>query len=144
LVENASRFARDLAVQLAGHDQLRDLGVNLIPVDAPTHFQDETPTAEMVRQILGSVSQFEKAQLVAKLRSARQRVRERLGKCEGRKSIAELHPELFKEARRLRRRSPKTGKQRSYRKIAEALQQQGYSTAKGNAYSASMVARLVG
>jgi|TARA_R110000822_G_scaffold304910_1_gene430313 DNA invertase Pin-like site-specific DNA recombinase len=144
LVENASRFARDLAVQLAGHDQLRDLGVNLIPVDAPTHFQDETPTAEMVRQILGSVSQFEKAQLVAKLRSARQRVRERLGKCEGRKSIAELHPELFKEARRLRRRSPKTGKQRSYRKIAEALQQQGYSTAKGKAYSASMVARLVG
>lgn len=79
LVENASRFARDLAVQLAGHDQLRDLGINLIPVDAPSHFQDETPTAEMVRQILGSVSQFEKAQLVAKLRSARQRVRERKG-----------------------------------------------------------------
>lgn len=144
LVENASRFARDLAVQLAGHDQLRDLGINLIPVDAPSHFQDETPTAEMVRQILGSVSQFEKAQLVAKLRSARQRVRERDGKCEGRKSLAEQHPELVKEAKRLRRRNPKTGRQRSYRTIAEELHQQGYSTAKGNAYSASMVARLVG
>jgi DNA invertase Pin-like site-specific DNA recombinase len=134
LVENASRFARDLAVQLAGHDQLRDLGINLIPVDAPSHFQDETPTAEMVRQILGSVSQFEKAQLVAKLRSARQRVREREGKCEGRKSLAEQHPG---------RRNPKTGRQRSYRTIAEELHQQGYSTAKGRAYSASMVARLV-
>ena len=143
LVENASRFARDLAVQLAGHDQLRDLGINLIPVDAPSHFQDETPTAEMVRQILGSVSQFEKAQLVAKLRSARQRVRAREGKCEGRKSLAEQHPELVKEAKRLRRRNPKTGKQRSYRTIAQELHQQGYSTAKGNAFSASMVARLV-
>jgi DNA invertase Pin-like site-specific DNA recombinase len=143
LVENASRFARDLAVQLAGHDKLRELGISLIPVDAPSHFQDETPTAEMVRQILGSVSQFEKAQLVAKLRSARQRVRDRGQKCEGRKSISELHPELVKEARRLRRRSPKTGKQRSYRAIAEALQQQSYSTASGKAYSASMVARLV-
>jgi len=143
LVENASRFARDLAVQLAGHDQLRDLGIHLIPVDAPSHFQDETPTAEMVRQILGSVSQFEKAQLVAKLRSARQRVRAREGKCEGRKSLAEQHPELVKEAKRLRRRNPKTGKQRSYRTIAQELHQQGYSTAKGNAFSASMVARLV-
>lgn len=143
LVENASRFARDLAVQLAGHDQLRDLGVNLIPVDAPSYFKDETPTAEMVRQILGSVSQFEKAQLVAKLRLARHRVRERDGKCEGRKSIAELHPELVQEAKRLRRRNPKTSRRRSYRIIAQELHQQGYSTAKGKAYSASMVARLV-
>src|SRR5215210_9467133 len=61
LVENASRFARDLGVQLAGHAMLQARGIELIPVDAPTHFTDPTPTAEMVRQILGAVSQFEKA-----------------------------------------------------------------------------------
>ena len=144
LVENASRFARDLAVQLAGHDQLRELGISLIPVDAPTHFQDETPTAEMVRQILGSVSQFEKATLVSKLRAARDRKRKEQGKVEGRKALSEIYPGLVKEARRLRRRSPKTGKQRSYRVVAAELYQQGYSTAKGKAYSPSMVARLVG
>ena len=144
LVENASRFARDLAVQLAGHDQLRELGISLIPVDAPTHFQDETPTAEMVRQILGSVSQFEKATLVSKLRAARDRKRKEQGKVEGRKALSETYPGLVKEARRLRRRSPKTGKQRSYRVVAAELYQQGYSTAKGKAYSPSMVARLVG
>ena len=71
-------------------------------------------------------------------------MRDRGQKCEGRKSLAEQHPELIREARRLRRRSPKSGKQRSYRTIAEELHQQGYSTAKGKAYSASMVARLVG
>jgi len=61
LVENASRFARDLAVQLTGHALLRARGIELVPVDAPTYFTDPSPTAEMVRQILGAVSQFEKA-----------------------------------------------------------------------------------
>jgi hypothetical protein len=39
----------------------------------------------MVRQILGAVSQFEKASLVAKLRHARERIRAEMGHCEGRK-----------------------------------------------------------
>src|SRR5262245_16381052 len=72
LVENASRFARDLAVQLAGHQLLRERGIELVPVDAPTYFTDPSPTAELVRQILGAVAQFEKAALVAKLRHARE------------------------------------------------------------------------
>ena len=87
LVENASRFARDLAVQLAGHALLRERGIELVPVDAPTYFTDPSPTAEMVRQILGAVSQFEKANLVAKLRHARERLRASAGRCEGRKAV---------------------------------------------------------
>src|SRR5215213_8802510 len=43
LVENASRFARDLMVQLAGHARLQSMGIELVPVDAPTHFTDPTP-----------------------------------------------------------------------------------------------------
>src|SRR5215469_4822673 len=35
LVENASRFARDLTVQLLGHALLKKHGIELIPVDAP-------------------------------------------------------------------------------------------------------------
>jgi DNA invertase Pin-like site-specific DNA recombinase len=72
LVENAGRFARDLAVQLAGHQLLRDRGIELVPADAPSYFTDPSPTAEFVRQILGAVAQFEKAALVAKLRHARE------------------------------------------------------------------------
>jgi DNA invertase Pin-like site-specific DNA recombinase len=41
----------------------------------------------MVRQILGAVSQFEKAMLVAKLKGARERKRTATGKCEGRKTM---------------------------------------------------------
>jgi hypothetical protein len=39
--------------------------IELVPVDAPTYFDDRSPTAEPARQILGAVSQFEKAVLVS-------------------------------------------------------------------------------
>jgi DNA invertase Pin-like site-specific DNA recombinase len=74
LVENASRFARDLTVWLVGHDMLKRDGTTLVAVDAPDHFLNEIPTAVMVRQILGAVAQFQKAALVEKLRQARLRV----------------------------------------------------------------------
>ena len=123
LVENASRFARDLAVQIAGHDLMLERGIDLIPVDAPDYFTDETPTAVMVRQILGAVSQFEKASLVQKLRKARDRKREETGRCEGRPPVPEV---VRREARRLARRSPRTGKKRSLRKIATELEALGH------------------
>jgi hypothetical protein len=49
IVESPDRFARDLAVQLAGHDFLKNLGVSLIPATAPDFFLEDTPTA-----VLGS------------------------------------------------------------------------------------------
>src|SRR5215510_8852764 len=87
LIENASRFARDLAVQLTGHDLLKAQGITLLPVDAPDYFTNETPTAVLVRQILGAISQFEKASLVQKLRQARERKRLTHGRCEGRPPV---------------------------------------------------------
>lgn len=144
LVENASRFARDLCVQLTGHEMLKMLGYTLIAVDAPNHFTDDTPTAEMIRQILGAVSQFEKAQIVSKLKVARQRKKAETGKCEGRKSYNEMNPTLVGVAKRLRRRNPKSGKQRGYLKIAKELFEMGYTTSKGTALSATQVQRMVG
>ena len=83
LVESPDRFARDLAVQLAGHDFLKKLGVELIPTTAPDFFTEDTPTAVLVRQVLGAISQFEKATLTAKLKAARDRKRAATGKCGG-------------------------------------------------------------
>lgn len=54
----------------------------------------------MVRQILGAVSQFEKAMLVAKLKGARERKRAATGKCEGRKTYAERSPQMVTLAKR--------------------------------------------
>ena len=74
LVESASRFARDLIIQETGWRHLKDQGIDLIAVDSPQAFLDDTPTAIMVRQILGAVSQFEKASLVARLAVGSSRV----------------------------------------------------------------------
>jgi len=60
IVETANRFARDLITQETGWRFLRDAGIALIAADSPDAFLDDTPTAVMIRQILGSVAQFEK------------------------------------------------------------------------------------
>jgi len=59
-----------------------------------------------VRQVLGAISEFDKAMTVAKLRGARERKRREAGKCEGRKSHAERNPELVALAKRLHRQKP--------------------------------------
>ena len=87
LVESASRFARDHVVQAMGFELLKKQGVSLIPVDAPTHFTEDSPTATMLRTIISAVSQFEKEALVLKLRKARDRKRAETGRCEGRKPV---------------------------------------------------------
>jgi DNA invertase Pin-like site-specific DNA recombinase len=101
IVESPDRFARDLAVQLAGHDHLKSLGVALIPATAPDHFIEDTPTAVLVRQVLGAIAQFEKASTVAKLKAARDRKIAAGEKCGGRRSYAERDPELVSLARQL-------------------------------------------
>ena len=62
------------------------------------------PSRVLMRQIAGSFAEYEKARLVAKRRGARARVRAEAGKCEGRKSYAELAPDVVAQARRLRRK----------------------------------------
>ncbi|HQS14386.1 recombinase family protein [Reyranella sp.] len=140
LVESASRFARDLIVQLTGHALLKARGIELVPVDAPEHFTDPTPTAVLVRQILGAISQFEKAGLVAKLRSARDRKRQETGRCEGRPPVP---AGVVAEARRLARRSPVTGKRRSLRTIAAELAAMGHLGVSGGPYSASSIRHML-
>jgi hypothetical protein len=58
----------------------------------------------MMRQIAGSFAEYERARLVAKLKAARERERLTTGKCEGRKSHAEINPEMVQIAKGLRRR----------------------------------------
>ena len=109
---------------------LRARGIDLIAADSPSSFLDDTPTARLIRQVLGAVSEFEKAMLVAKLRGARDRKRRTGVKVEGRKSIAEEKPETVELARKLARTRPKGGK-RSLREISAALAEAGHLTKAG-------------
>jgi hypothetical protein len=46
---------RDLRVQEVGHAKLRERGIDLIAADNPSSFIDDTPTAKLVRQVLGAI-----------------------------------------------------------------------------------------
>jgi DNA invertase Pin-like site-specific DNA recombinase len=106
IVETASRFARDLMVQEVGYAMLKSRNIELIAADSPQSFIDDTPTARLVRQVLGAIAEFDEAMTVAKRRGARERKRATGVKVEGRKSHTELRPEVVAEARRLRRKRP--------------------------------------
>jgi DNA invertase Pin-like site-specific DNA recombinase len=141
IVENASRFARDLIVQETGYAMLKERGITLIAADDPDAFTADTPTARMVRQILGAVAEFEKANLVAKLKGARDRLSAKRGRrIEGRKPVP---AEVLAEAKRLSRRSRITGKRPSFRKIAAGLAERGYLAPSGKVYGAESVKRMV-
>jgi len=142
IVESPDRFARDLTVQLTGHDKLKDLGIEIIPATAPDYFTEDTPTARLVRQVLGAISEFEKASAVAKLAAARKRKREQFGKCEGRKSHSEKRPEVVTLARNLRRKRPKGG-QLSLRAVSKELAAHGYLNERGKPYAAKSVASML-
>jgi DNA invertase Pin-like site-specific DNA recombinase len=143
IVETANRFARDLMVQEVGFARLQELGITLIAADSPHTFLDDTPTAKLIRQVLGAVSEFDKAMTVAKLRGARvrKRVANGTGKCEGRKSHLEMNPTLVAEAKRLRR--PSRGRQRSLRDVAAVLASQGFVNANGAPYAAMSIKSMV-
>ena len=49
---------------------LKGLGIAIIPASAPDFFTEDTPTAVLVRQVLGAIGQFEKASSVAKTAAA--------------------------------------------------------------------------
>jgi hypothetical protein len=115
----AARAQPSDRMQEVGHAKLRERGIDLIAADSPGSFIDDTPTAKLVRQALGAISEFDKAMTVAKLRGARERKRREAGKCEGRKSHAERNPELVAQVRQLRRRRPKGG-QRSLGNFSRA------------------------
>ncbi|MFT2212359.1 recombinase family protein [Rhizobium giardinii] len=142
LIESPDRFARDLAIQLAGHDFLKSLDVALIPTTAPDFFLEDTPTAVLVRQVLGAIAEFEKASTVAKLKAARDRKRATGIKVEGRKSHAERTPDLVALARRLHRRDRK-GVRRSLRNIAAQLAAQGHVSAAGTPLSPSVIKSMI-
>jgi hypothetical protein len=98
----------------------------------------------MMRQVAGAFAEYEKARIVAKLKAARVRKRAATGgKVEGRKSHAELHPELITLARQLRRKQ-RNGQRRSLRDISAELAARGYVNERGAPYAAASVNAMLG
>jgi DNA invertase Pin-like site-specific DNA recombinase len=100
-----------------------------IAASAPDFVGKDTPTAVLVRQVLGAIAQFEKASTVAKLKAARDRKRAR--------------DELVALVKRLRRRNPKTGERKSLRAIAADLANLGHVNVNGRPFAAESIQAMV-
>lgn len=141
VVEDASRFARALLTQELGILALINRGVRVLTASGDDLTDSTDPSRTMMRQIAGAFHQYEKARLVAKLKAARERKRAGGAKVEGRKSWAEINPELVQEAKKLRRKT-KAG-QRSLRDIAAELASRGHLNERGTVFSPSAVASML-
>jgi DNA invertase Pin-like site-specific DNA recombinase len=83
VIERLDRLARDLGIQEFILRTLAQKKIILLSTAEPD-LDSADPTRVMFRQIVGAVSQFERAMIEAKLRAARQRVKKKTGRCEGR------------------------------------------------------------
>ena len=79
IVEDASRFARELMAQELGITLLISRGVRLLTASGDDLTASDDPTRKMMRQIAGAFAEYEKARLVHKLRHARERQRKERG-----------------------------------------------------------------
>jgi DNA invertase Pin-like site-specific DNA recombinase len=142
IVEDASRFARQVLVQELGVMALQQRGVRVLTAGGDDLTATDDPSKVMVRQMMAAFAQFEKARLVGKLAAARRRKREAAGKCEGRKSHAEIRPEVVALAKQLRRKKPKGG-QMSFAAIAAELAAQGHLSSAGKPFTAMAVRSMI-
>jgi hypothetical protein len=101
IIEDSSRFARELMTQKLGIIALIKRGVRVVTANGDDLTDTSDPTRVMMRQIAGSFDQYEKARLIAKLKVARDAKKAETGKCGSRRTYAERDPALVAAARRI-------------------------------------------
>jgi DNA invertase Pin-like site-specific DNA recombinase len=138
LVEDASRLARDLLVQELGIAALITRGITIVTAGGEDLTQTNDSTRVAMRQMAGVFAQLEKARLVAKLRSGRERKRLLTGRCEGRKPVDAATVAAAKALAV----TPAGHKRRSLRVVAQLLAEAGH-TSKGKPYSYEAVRRML-
>jgi DNA invertase Pin-like site-specific DNA recombinase len=138
IIERLDRLARDLMVQENLLSDLRKRGFDLISVAEPDLCSSD-PSRVLVRQVFGSIAQYDRAMVVAKLRGARERMKARTGRCEGRKPYGtrEGEVEIVRRMQELR------GDGLAVDKIAAILNLEGLKPRAGKVWYATSVYRVL-
>lgn len=89
VVERLDRLARDLMIQEHIIADTRERGITLISAAEPDLCVDD-PSRKLMRQIMGSIAEYDRTMIVLKTRAARERIRARGERCEGAKPYGEL------------------------------------------------------
>jgi DNA invertase Pin-like site-specific DNA recombinase len=139
IVEKLDRLARDLMVQEAAIADLRKHGFTLVSVQEPDLMASD-PTRVLMRQLMGAVAQYDKSQIVAKLRGARMRKRSKEGRCEGRKPYGFYEG----EAGVIDRMKALRGEGLGFDRIAAQMNAEGIETRTRGRWHGVMVNRILG
>ena len=136
VIEKCDRLARDLiegeliirAFQRSGWQVISaETGEDLTKV--------ETPIGIFLRQMQGAVAEFDKRNIVARLRVAREQKRTTTGRCEGRKPFADA-----KTLSRIKVLSRKRdGKKPTLQWIADQLNSENIPTASGKCWTRGLI-----
>jgi DNA invertase Pin-like site-specific DNA recombinase len=138
VIERLDRLARDLMVQETIVADLRKNGFELVSVAEPDLMAND-PTRILVRQMMGAVAQYEKSQIVLKLRGARVRKRAKEGRCEGRKPYGYYDG----EAATLERLKALRAEGLGFDRIAARLNEEGVATRTGRPWHGVVVNRIL-
>jgi DNA invertase Pin-like site-specific DNA recombinase len=138
LIEKLDRLARDLMVQETIIADFRKNGIELVSCMEPDLCMDD-PSRKLVRQIMGAIAEYDRVMIVARTKAARQRIRVRDGRCEGRKPFGDKlgEREILEEIVKL----SKIGRNSS--QIADWLNQNGQPTRYGGQWFPAQVQRII-
>jgi DNA invertase Pin-like site-specific DNA recombinase len=133
IVEKLDRLARDLMVQESAIAHMKRDGYELISTQEPDLMATD-PTRVLFRQMMGAFAQYEKNQIVIKLRAARNRKKAQTGeRMEGQKpfGIDAREVAVIERIRSLRANDA------SLDYIANTLNSEGVTTRRGKTWHAS-------
>jgi DNA invertase Pin-like site-specific DNA recombinase len=138
LIEKLDRLARDLMIQETIIGDLRKHGFELVSVAEPDLCSDD-PSRKLVRQVFGAIAEYERSMIVLKLRAARQRTRQRDGRCEGRKPYGDRpgEGEVIQHMKELE------GAGKNYTDIADELNAENIPTRANGLWYPATVSRIL-
>jgi DNA invertase Pin-like site-specific DNA recombinase len=140
IVEDASRFARDLVAQELGILLMQQRGVRVVAANGDDLTNNSDPARVVMRQVAGAFVQYEKARLNGKLKSSRDRKSETAGKrIEGRKGYVGHQPGVIVALADMQRETPSI----TLQALADGLADRGYLTVTGKTMAPNQVRRLL-
>lgn len=138
IFEKLDRMARDLLIQERIIEDMTRKGYKLVSTMEPDLCSTE-PSRIFIRQIMGAMAQYDRSTLVLKMKVAKDRIRAKTGRCEGRKPYGAKPGEEATLARMRELFAADLG----FQKIADTLNAEGMLSREGKPWRVGSVHRII-
>jgi DNA invertase Pin-like site-specific DNA recombinase len=151
VVEKLDRIARDQMVQESIIQSLLKQGFELLSAaSGEENLCGNDPGRKLMRTIMGAIAEYDKQMLVLKMRAARNRKRQQVGRCEGRKPYGDTTPlkkdptrDHAGEAVTIQRIKELRAIGGNYESIAKTLNAEGSKTRSGGKWYPATIRRIL-